>query len=151
MPTFAFANTLASISGPNGNFDFGYGAGNSEGGITMSFVEDVNTMTIGADGQVMHSLHSGKGAIMTVRLLKTSPVNALFEAMYNLDRAGGTGHGQNTIAIRDMARGDHITGQQVAFAKPPDITYAKDGGEMVWTFHSGVTDFDLGDGIAAAA
>lgn len=151
MAAYAFANTNASIVGPNGAFDFGMNAGNSEGGITVSFVENKNTMTIGADGSVMHSLHSGKGAIMTVRLLKTSPTNALFEAMYNLDVAGGSGHGANTITIRDTVRGDIITGQQCAYAKFPDVTYAKDGGEMSWAFDCGIVDIDLGAGQAIAA
>jgi hypothetical protein len=151
MAAYGFANVMAAIAGPNGNFDFGFGSGNSEGGISVVYVEDKNTMTIGADGSVMHSLHSGKAAIVTVRLLKTSPTNSQFETMYNLDVAGGIGHGQNTITVRDMARGDIVTCQQVAFAKFADVTYAKDGGEMVWTFHSGVTDSDLGAGIVAAA
>lgn len=32
-------------------------------------------MTVGADGEVMHSLHAGKSGTITVTLLKTSPVN----------------------------------------------------------------------------
>jgi hypothetical protein len=150
MPAYSFMNTAAAISGPNGNFDFGMGSGNAEGGISIAWVEDINTMNVGAGGEVMHSLHAGKSAIVTVRLQKTAPVNSLFETMFNLDRAGGIGHGQNVITVRDMARGDFITCQQVAFAKPPDLTYAKDGGENVWTFHAGVADFDLGTGSIAA-
>ncbi len=34
-----------------------------------------NTMTIGADGEVMHSLHADKSGTVTVNLLKTSPTN----------------------------------------------------------------------------
>jgi hypothetical protein len=37
--------------------------------------EAKNTMTVGADGEVMHSLHAGKSGTITVTLLKTSPVN----------------------------------------------------------------------------
>lgn len=150
MPYYSFANVVAAISGPNGNFDFGFGSGNSEGGISVEPVEDSNSMTIGADGTGMHSLHSGKAAIVTIRLLKTSPTNALFETMMNLDRAGGIGHGSNTITIRDTAQGDLITCQQCAYARPPSVTYAKDGGEMVWTIHSVVTDYDFGSGVLAA-
>lgn len=151
MPTFAFADTMAAISGPNGNFSFGAGSGNTEGGITVAFVEDKSTMTIGADGVGMHSLHSGEGAIITVRLLKTSPTNAQFSNMYKLDTAGGATHGKSTISIKDLARGDDITCQECAFAKFPDITYAKEGGECIWSFHSAKTNIDLGDGLAVAA
>jgi hypothetical protein len=34
--------------------------------------EAKNTMTVGADGEVMHSLHAGKSGTITVTLLKTS-------------------------------------------------------------------------------
>jgi hypothetical protein len=110
-------------------------------------VEDKSTMTIGADGAVMHSLHAGKGANVTVRLLKTSPTNSQLSQMYKGDSEASGLHGRNTISVRDLQRNDVITCQQCAFAKMADVTYAKEGGEMVWTFHSGVTDFDLGSGL----
>jgi hypothetical protein len=141
---------MCSIVGPNGSFSLGAGAGDAEGGISVVMVEDKDTMTIGADGAVMHSLHAGKGATITVRLLKTSPTNALLSAMYAADTVGSATFGYNTISIRDMARNDTIVCQQSAFAKFADVTYAKDGGEMVWTFHSGVVDFILGSGVGAA-
>jgi hypothetical protein len=139
---------MCSISGPNGSFSMGAGACNSEGGISIVMVEDKSTMTIGADGCVMHSLHAGKGATITVRLLKTSPTNQLLSLMYGLDTVSSRGHGVNTISVRDMARNDVIVAQQCAFAKFADVTYAKDGGEMVWTFHAGIVDFILGSGVA---
>jgi hypothetical protein len=150
MATYSFLDNMCSIVGPNGSFSLGAGAGDAEGGISVVMVEDKDTMTIGADGSVMHSLHAGKGATVTVRLLKTSPTNALLSAMYAADTVGSAVFGYNTISIRDMARNDVIVCQQTAFAKFADTTYAKDGGEMVWTFHSGVVDFILGSGLAAA-
>jgi hypothetical protein len=45
--------------------------------------EAKNTMTVGADGEVMHSLHGGKSGTITVTLLKTSPVNKKLSLMYN--------------------------------------------------------------------
>jgi len=156
MATYSFNDNMCAISGPNGAFNLGYGSCNSEGGISVNMVEDKSTMTIGADGCVMHSLHSGKGATVTIRLLKTSPTNALLSQMYGMDTntAGNpqasANHGQNQISIRDLQRNDVITCQQCAFAKFPDMTYAKEGGEMVWTFHAGIVDFVLGSGLAVA-
>jgi hypothetical protein len=151
MAVYAFADTMVAISGPNGAFNLGAGSGNAEGGVSVVMTEDKNTMTVGADGEVMHSLHSGKSGTITIRHLKTSPTEALLSAMYALDTASGRSHGQNTISIRDLARGDVITAREVAFAKFADITFAKDGGEMVWTFHAGKIDFVLGSGLAVAA
>jgi hypothetical protein len=125
----------------------GAGSGNSEGGITISQTEDRNTMTIGADGSGMHSLHAGKSGTVTVRLLKTAPTNDQMAQMFNLDTSNSSDHGKNTITIRDLVRGDTITCQECAFARFPDITYAKDGGENTWTFHAVRIDYDLGSGI----
>lgn len=154
MATYSFNDNMCSISGFNGQFNLGYGSANSEGGITINMVEDKSTMTIGADGNVMHSLHAGKGATVTIRLLKTSPTNAKLSQMYADDTGtvgnpqGTANHGQNQISIRDLQRNDVITCQYCAFAKFPDTTYAKEGGEMVWTFHAGIVDFILGTGLA---
>ncbi len=43
--------------------------------ITVTQWAAQNTMTIGADGEVMHSLHADKSGTVTVNLLKTSPTN----------------------------------------------------------------------------
>jgi hypothetical protein len=156
VATYSFVDNMCAISGPNGAFSLGAGAGNAEGGISVVMTEDKSTMTIGADGAVMHSLHAGKSATVTVRLLKTSPTNALLSTMYGLDTntqgnpQGTANHGQNQISIRDLQRNDVIICQQCAFAKFADETYAKEGGEMTWTFHAGVVDFILGSGLAVA-
>lgn len=151
MPTYSFLDVTASITGPNGTVTLGTGSGSSEGGISITMVEDKSTMTIGADGQVMHSLHAGKGANITIRLLKTSPTNQILSQMYSRDTSASSLYGFNTISIRDQQLNDVVQCQQCAFAKFADVTYAKEGGEMVWTFHSGITDFILGAGAAVAA
>ena len=151
MATYSFQDIMASITGPNGTVTLGAGSASSDGGISIVMVEDKSTMTIGADGAVMHSLHAGKGANVTVRLLKTSPTNQLLSQMYALDTSGSGVYGFNTISVRDLQLNDVVVCQQCAFAKFADITYAKEGGEMVWTFHAGITDFILGSGIAVAA
>jgi hypothetical protein len=148
MATYSFSDIMMSITGPNGTVTLGAGSGSSEGGITITMVEDKSTMTIGADGQVMHSLHAGKGANVTVRLLKTSPSNSVLSLMYARDTSGTGVYGFNTISVRDLQLNDVVTCQQCAFAKFADLTYAKEGGEMVWTFHAGITDFVLGAGMA---
>ena len=70
MSTYSFLDFSASIVGPGGAFDLGYGSGNAEEGVTVAMLEAKNTMTIGADGTPMHSLHAGKSGTITVTLLK---------------------------------------------------------------------------------
>lgn len=146
MATYSFLDFDFSFSGPGGDFQLGSGAGAAEEGITFSFTEEKNTMTVGADGNVMHSLHAGKSGTATLRLLKTSPVNARLETVYNFQTSTSSRHGRNTLTGRDRARGDVITCRQCAFAKFPDLTYAKDAGSNEWAFHVGMMDPLLGDG-----
>lgn len=144
MAVYSFLDVQAAITGPGGAFSLGSGSGNAEEGITVESTDDINTMTIGADGTPMHSLHANKGARVTVRLLKTSPTNALLSLMLAFQRTSSANHGQNTITISNNVSGDTITCQFVAFAKVPNITYAKDGGMNEWLFDAGVMDIGLG-------
>ena len=75
MATYSFMDVTASLSGPTGEIDLGYGSASSEEGITVAMGGPKNTMTIGADGEVMHRLHADKSGTVTVNLLKTSPTN----------------------------------------------------------------------------
>jgi hypothetical protein len=146
MATYSFIDVAASIVGPGGSFSLGYGSGNSEEGISIAMVEDKNTMTIGADGSVMHSLHAGNGGTVTIRFLKTSPTNQQLSVMLDLQRVSSALWGNNTIVISDPARGDQISCRQCAFVRWPNVNYAKDGGTQEWTFHAGTIDGILGDG-----
>lgn len=143
---YSFLNVQASITGPGGSFSLGSGVGAAEEGITIAFVEDKNTMTVGADGEPMHSMHAGKAAKVTVRLLKTSPTNKKLSVLYNLQTSnGGVLHGQNVLTVRDTARGDVAVGRHVAFTKHPDLSFAKVGNTVEWVFDAGKTDILLGD------
>lgn len=150
MSTYSFLDVQASITGPGGSFQIGSGAGAAEEGITVADTEDRNTMTIGADGEGMHSLHAGKSGSVTVRLLKTSPVNAQLEALFNSQSQSSAAWGQNVITINDIARGDVITCRQVAFTKRPDLVYAKAGNANEWTFSAIKIDRVLGSGSPEA-
>lgn len=135
MGVYSFFDVLATISGPGGVIPLGNEAGAAEEGITVAMREEQNTMTIGADGSGMHSLHAGQSGTVTVRLLKTSPINAALMAMYNFQRTSSANHGRNTIVVSDTARGDFISCQEVAFGKAPDLNYAKEAGLNEWVFH----------------
>lgn len=145
--TYSFLNILASITGPGGSFNLGTGAGNADEGISIEQSEDFDGQLIGADGSGMHSLHADRSGKVMVRLLKTSPQNALLSAMANFQRASAANHGQNTLTIVDNIRGDLITCEQVAFANIPAVNYAKDGGIMEWHFNAIRISVGLGGGL----
>lgn len=144
MSTYSFIDVSASIAGVGGLFELGYGAGVSEEGITVSMDEDKNTKTIGADGEVMHSLHAGKGCTITVVLLKTSPANARLSMMYNLQSASSATWGNNVITIRNKVSNDMSTCRSVAFKRIPDWQNAKTGNTVSWVFDGGKVDTLLG-------
>lgn len=144
MPTYSFLDVNAAIVGPGGSFNLGSGAGASEEGISVNPSEEINTMTIGADGTPMHSLHANKSGQVSVRLLKTSPVNAQLSQMYAFQTVSGSSHGRNTISLANSQTGDVVTCQICAFKRVPDLTYAKDGGMNEWVFDAGIIDRTLG-------
>lgn len=147
--TYSFLDVHAAIAGPGGGFSLNNGA--AEEGISVAFNEDKNTMLTGADGQTMHSLKATKSGRISVRLLKTSPVNAQLTALYNFQSGSSSTWGQNTMTVVDVARGDIYTCQNVAFKKHPDNVYGKEGNMLVWDFDVGVMDPLLGTGTPSIA
>lgn len=138
--TYSFLDVHASLVGPGGAITLGAGAGASEEGISIDPTSEINTMTVGADGQGMHTLHADKSGRVTVRLLKTSPVNGLLSAMYAFQTSGGGTHGQNTLVVNDTNRGEVITCRQVAFTKAPSLLYGKEAGAVEWDFSAVLID-----------
>ena len=149
MSAYSFTDITASIAGPGGAFSVGSDAGASEEGITVSMVEPANHMTIGAGGAAMQALNAAKAGKVTIRLLKTSPVNAQLSALYNFQHeAGAAAWGQNVLTITDIARGDTYVCVQGSFVKFPDNTYNKNGNSLDWEFEFGEVDPLLGAGLA---
>lgn len=146
MTTYSFADVNAAISGPGGSISLAAGAGAAEEGITIAPVADKNIMEMGAGGQGQHSLQAGDASQVTVRLLKTSPTNALLQAMYNYQTSKSVLHGKNTIVVSDLGRGDLVTLTKVAFRRVPDINYAGTAGINEWQFDAIFTDTILGVG-----
>lgn len=132
--TYSFLDIQATLVGVGAVINLGAGAAVSEEGITISQSGDKNTMTVGADGEGMHSLHADKSGTLAVRLLKTSPTNAKLMALYAVQSLSSAVWGQNVITVTNPQIGDVTTCRGVAFKKKPDMSYAKDGGTYEWTF-----------------
>jgi Protein of unknown function (DUF3277) len=142
--TYSFKDVSASLAGPNGTANLGYGAAISEEGITVDMGGDKNTMHIGADGTPMHSLHADKSGTVTIRCLKTSPTNAVLQDMYDAQQLSSIFWGQNVIIVRENQSGDITTAQFCAFKKKPNLKYAKDADVLDWVFDAGTIDTVLG-------
>jgi hypothetical protein len=145
MPAYSFADVAMTLTGPGGvvslgngtpnpAVSLGYGAGVDDAGITIEYEEDRGKLDIGADGQPMHTLRTNASGTVTVRLQKTSPMNAVLMDMYNYQTLSSLNWGQNVIVISDPALGDIITCNSVAFKRAPNITYAQDANANEWAF-----------------
>ena len=147
MATYSFQDFAMTLAGPGGAITLGDGSGAAKEGATFEFVENKNTMTIGADGSGMNSLNASTAGKITVRILKTSPTNGLLSAMYAFQSTSSANWGQNVVAASDIVRGEQYSCQQVAFSKFPNNTYAMEAGTIEWVFDIGVMDPALAVGV----
>ncbi|HKS34807.1 MAG TPA: phage protein [Enterobacteriaceae bacterium] len=145
MSTYSFIDVSATLVGPTGSIDLGYGSAIAEEGITVAMSGAKNTMTEGADGEVMHSLHASKTGTITLTYLKTSPTNKKLSLAYNIQSQSSATWGNNVIVIRNRVSGDIITARSCAFQKQPDNANAKTGNTMAWVFDAGKIDQVLGE------
>jgi Protein of unknown function (DUF3277) len=144
---YSFEDVQATLSGFGGTISLGAGAGNAQEGITIDFIDDKDAMLIGADGSAVHSLRASTAARITVRLLKTSPVNNQLSTMYNSQIGSSLNWGQNVLTVSNPVTGDDYPCTDVAFQKFPSITWAQDANVNEWVFNAGYADPILGVGI----
>ncbi|WP_151731229.1 phage structural protein [Acinetobacter seifertii] len=144
MSTYSFMDIHCTLTSDDAVIDLGYGAATSDEGITISMAGDKNSMTVGADGKGMHSLHADNSGQVTVSLLKTSPTNAKLMNLYNLQKSNTKKWGKNTITLNNEGSGDNATADLCAFKKVPDLKNAKDGGTVEWVFDSIQIEEQLG-------
>ena len=134
--TYSFLDCQATLTGPNVTVTIGSTSGTAEEGISIAFAEDQASTMIGADGTGMHSIHAGQSGTVIVRLLKSSPTNAVLSAAYQADRQVPSSGGQNTIVVSWLAGGHLYTCVQCVFVKFPDQSYAKDAALLEWGFRA---------------
>jgi hypothetical protein len=144
VAAYSFKNIVAGLVGPTGVINLGNGSGNAEEGITVAPTEDKNTMVVGADGTVQHTLIASSAGVVTLRYLKTSPTNGFLQLMYDAQTQSSALWGQNVITVVDTARLEITTAQACAFKKKPEIVYDKAGPMLEWTFDSGAINSVLG-------
>lgn len=146
MSAYSFLNVQASIIGPGLTAQLGSSSGASKEGISTEFTEDKGAITTGADGSIMTTLRATQTGRIIVRLLKTSPFNAVLSAGYNFQRQTASNWGNNLIRVVDKARGDVATGRQMMFVRHTGVTWAEDGNINEWAFE-GLLNEILGAGL----
>lgn len=137
---YSFSEVTATLTGAAGVVDLGAGSANTKEGITIALAQARNVMTVGADGEYMHSLRCDKSGTVTVRLLYTSPVNAKLQALYEAQALTPSSWGNNVLVIVNKGNTETTTCRGVAFQKQPDRTYSEDGQFLEWVFDCGKID-----------
>lgn len=133
--TYSFADVHCAMTGIGGSVILSE-QGIADEGIDFAFLGPKSSMTTGASGDGMHSLHAGQPGTVTVRLLQTSPLNAVLSKMFAAQTASAATHGQNTITMTDPERGDSWVATQCGFQNHPAGHYAKEGAVREWIFDS---------------
>jgi len=142
MTTYSFQDVTCSIVGTGLACQLASEAGAAEEGVTIDMEADKTNLTTGADGSYMHSLHAANAGTVTVRLLKTSPYNAILMAAYNAQRISSALWGKNIITLVQNNADDSIVAAGCGFLRQPNLEYAMDGGTVTWAFRSGsITGF----------
>lgn len=134
MKTYSFLDVQCAIAGPGLVANLSAGVGMADEGISFAFNGNINTTTIGADGEGMNTLRSDRSGTVTVRLLKSSPTNQILSAALAFQRTSSAAHGQNTITLFDRNKGDVVTAEGVAFNKVPDLNFGKEAQVIEWQF-----------------
>src|SRR5208282_5761454 len=115
MTAYSFLDVQASIIGPGlnatigstpGSSQVGSSAGVAKEGITVEYDDPKSTVITAADGTIMTNLHATQTGKVTIRLIKTSPINAVLSQGYAAQRSSAANWAQNTIIVTDVVSGD---------------------------------------------
>lgn len=144
--TYSFLAVQATLVAPSMSFDIG-SSGVAAEGIRLAMVGEKDVMTIGADGDGMHTLIASDASNCEVHLLKDAPGNSMMNALYNFQKTSSANWGQIQISIANNVMGDSIVLAGGAFAKQADIVYATEGVMNIWSFKFVFRRDVLGNGL----
>ena len=144
VAAYCFEDVTFAVTGPN-NLN-AFATGEAEEGFTIEFEGNKNTMTVGAAGDVMHSLRSGQPGRLTLRLLKTSSFNKTLSDNWTYQTSSAANHGQMTWVVVDVARGDNWVCSGCAFGNHANGAYAQVGNVQEWVIDVGRITPKLGAG-----
>ena len=144
LGVYSFVDVVVAISGPGGTLDIASG-GVAEEGVHIVMDANKDVLTIGANGDGMHSLKAGNSGTVTITLLKTANGNAQLSQIFRHQKSSSAYWGGNILNLTNPVTGDVITCIGGAFEKHPDLHYAGEGGMHAWAFKFTSIDIILGN------
>lgn len=100
--------------------------------LNADFNDDIWTVTVGADGEVVRSLSNDETLPLTCTLLASSISNAQLSALVIADRKSGDG--VFPFGITDLALNSLVSSKEAFVKKMPPFDRAKAIGNVVWPF-----------------
>lgn len=97
--------------------------------------EDDFSHKVGTDGETTRSKTNNRNADIKLHLMQTSDGNAALSAVNNLDVSAPGGAGVGPMLIRDRQGTSLYTAAHCWIRKPPDVAFAREAGDRVWTLH----------------
>ena len=108
--------------------------------------EDDFKVKVGTDGETTRSKTNNHNADIKVHLMQSSDGNAAFSTINNLDKLAPNGTGIGPMLVRDRSGTSLYTAAHCWIQKPPDVTFAREPSDRVWTLHcSDLVRFDGGN------
>jgi hypothetical protein len=92
------------------------------------------TVKVGADGTVTRTKTNNKVARVKITLMAASPSNDVLSAIHVLDVESPNGSGVASLAIKDLSGRFVFLATEAWIAKPPNVEFAREGGQREWEF-----------------
>jgi len=127
MKRYSFQDTVMVI---NGVEITGWADGDDV--IDIERRSDSVTDKMGADGQMMISVGTDKSGTVKVKLMQTSPSNAMLTNIMSLQEASGSLFVPVVVKFQDTYRQDLAIGTQGYLKKPSKLTRGAGGNTQEW-------------------
>jgi len=102
--------------------------------LTITHASDAFASVVGTDGNVARSRTSDRRADIEIRLMSTSPTNALLSAIATVDQNTPGGAGVGAFLCADLNGTSLYAAGNTWIKRKPDITYGREANERVWVF-----------------
>lgn len=101
----------------------------------IEYDNDAFADVVGTDGEVTRMKSNDGRATVTIKLMQSSPVNALLSVLHTSDRNAPGGVGVGAFSLQDLANptgGTLLVGEKCWIAKPPDSSWDRTATEREW-------------------
>ena len=118
----------------------------------IEYESDAFEDVVGTDGEVTRSKSNDGRATVTIRLMQSSPTNALLSALHTSDRNAPGGVGVGPFYLQDLSNlvgGTLLVGEKCWIAKPPDSSWDRTPTEREWKIRVAKLDGLDGGGVQA--